>query len=73
MVWGSISIDTALESMVFNEGSVTAQRYINEILPLIESIQINKPDLIFQQDNARIHIAKIVKERFQQIGLTVID
>ncbi|GFV10348.1 transposable element Tcb1 transposase [Trichonephila clavipes] len=59
MVWGVIDYNTRSPLVLIN-GSMTAQQYIHDILqshvlPLMQRL----PGVIFQQDNARPHTARV--------------
>ena len=66
MVWGTIGYN--MRSRVLRiEGNLNSNCYIMEvlqpeILPLLQAI----PHAIFQQDNARSHVARIVQAFFQR-------
>lgn len=64
MVWAGISA-TAKTDLVFIEGNLNGQRYINEVLtphvlPFLRQMPVADP--IFQDDNARPHRARIVDD-----------
>lgn len=64
MVWGGISLNGRTELVVIREGSMTARRYIDEVIephvvPFAENVG---PEFILQQDNARPHTARIVQD-----------
>lgn len=59
MIWGAIAYGSR-SPLVMIQGSMTAQRYVDEILepvviPFVQTIE----DALFQQDNARPHIARV--------------
>ena len=63
-VWAGISA-TAKTDLVFIDGNLNGQRYINEVLThhvLPFLCQMPVPDPIFQDDNARLHQARIVND-----------
>lgn len=66
MVWGAICIG-GRTPLVFINGTLNARRYVEEILqpfllPLISAL----PNAIFQQDNARPHVAVHTREFLQR-------
>ena len=60
MVWGGICGGRKNRLLVL-DGNLNAQRYINEVLvpEVIPFLLQNGPNLIFQQDNARPHVARL--------------
>ena len=67
MVWGGISYYGRTNLMVIN-GNLTAARYRDEVLiPRVQPfMHLHGPGLIFQQDNARPHVARIVLDHLEQ-------
>ena len=63
MVWGGIMGGQKTRLIVIH-GNLNAQRYINEVLnaEAIPFMQRNGP-VVFQQDKARPHIARITRAR----------
>ena len=60
-VWGFMWRDSLLDLKLI-PGRLTGQRYIDEILePSVAPFLESHPELVFQQDNASIHTARIVK------------
>ena len=64
MVWGGICGGRLIRLLVLDE-NLNAQRYINEVLvpEVIPFLLQNGPDLNFQQDNARPHVARVCHDR----------
>lgn len=59
MVWGAISLDSRTPLVVIR-GTLNAQRYVDDILrPVLLPFLLQYPGLIFQQDNARPHTARV--------------
>uniref|UniRef100_A0A3B3Q6S2 Tc1-like transposase DDE domain-containing protein n=1 Tax=Paramormyrops kingsleyae TaxID=1676925 RepID=A0A3B3Q6S2_9TELE len=57
MVWGAIGYDFRL-SLVVIWGTLIAQRYVSDILhPHVLPLLRQHPGTVFQQDNARPHMA----------------
>lgn len=64
MVWGGIGY-LSRTPLVRIAGTLTSQRYISEVLePVVLSYLQGLPTAIFQQDNARPHVARIVQGFF---------
>ncbi|KFM61077.1 hypothetical protein X975_20150, partial [Stegodyphus mimosarum] len=62
MVWGAIVCNTRSPLVLFR-GTMTAQRYVHEILqPHVLPLMQRLPGAIFQQDNARPHTARVSQD-----------
>ncbi|GFY26336.1 DDE_3 domain-containing protein [Trichonephila clavipes] len=62
MVWGAIAYDSR-STLIVMRGTLTVQRYVDDILrshvgPFLNGL----PGAIFQQDNARPHIARVAQD-----------
>jgi len=70
MVWAGISREAHTE-LVFVDGSLTAHRYIEEILAnhVVPFSQNIGDDFILMQDNARPHSAMCVTEYLEEVGI----
>ncbi|GFX18413.1 transposable element Tcb2 transposase [Trichonephila clavipes] len=61
-VWGAISWDTR-SSLVVLQGTLTARRYVDDILtPIVLPMLSSHPGAIYQQDNARPHTARLSQQ-----------
>ena len=71
MVWGAISYARKTQ-LVSIQGKVNAARYRDEILQphLLPAIDVRRE--IFQQDNARLHAARLTMDYLQNQNITVI-
>ncbi|GFS56330.1 transposable element Tcb1 transposase [Trichonephila clavipes] len=64
-VWGAISWDTR-SSLVVLQGTLTARRYVDDILtPIVLPMLSIRPGAIYQQDNARPHTARLSQQCLQ--------
>ncbi|GFW97151.1 transposable element Tc1 transposase [Trichonephila clavipes] len=64
-VWGAISWDTR-SSLVVLQGTLTARRYVDDILtPIVPPMLSSRPGAIYQQDNARPHTARLSQQCLQ--------
>ncbi|GFT76895.1 transposable element Tcb1 transposase [Trichonephila clavipes] len=64
-VWGAISWDTR-SSLVVLQGTLTARRYVDDILtPIVLPTLSSRPGAIYQQDNARPHTARLSQQCLQ--------
>jgi hypothetical protein len=75
MVWGGITSTGRTELVVLRGGSLTAVRYLRDIVeshvvPFAENMG---RDFILQQDNARPHIAGIVRNCFNDHNIEVME
>lgn len=71
MVWGGICVGARTDLVVIDGGSLTAHRYITDVLephvmPIAPFIGEN---FIFMHDNARPHTARIVKDYLNEVGI----
>ncbi|GFX05639.1 transposable element Tcb2 transposase [Trichonephila clavipes] len=59
MVWGAIACNTQ-SPLVLIRGTMIAQRYVQDIMqPHVLPLAQRLPGVIFQQDNARPHMARV--------------
>ena len=66
MVWGAIEYNMR-SSLLCIKGNLNSNRYIREILqPEVLPLLQATPHAIFQQDNVRPHVARIVQAFFQR-------
>ncbi|GFT42550.1 transposable element Tcb2 transposase [Trichonephila clavipes] len=62
MVWGAIAYDSR-STLIVMRGTLTAQRYVDDILqPHVGPFLNGLPGAIFQQDNARLHTARVSQD-----------
>ncbi|GFY24266.1 DDE_3 domain-containing protein [Trichonephila clavipes] len=62
MVWSSIAYDS-LSALIVMRGTLTGQRYVDDILQPHEGPFLNGlPGAIFLQDNARSHTARVAQD-----------
>jgi hypothetical protein len=75
MVWGGITLTGRTELVVLRGGSLTAVRYLRDIVePHVVPFAENMGrDFILQQDNARPHIAGIVRNCFNDHNIEVME
>lgn len=82
MFWGGISLAGKTELVCVSrtgsdrgQGSMTAHRYITEILEdhVVPYAEFVGPGFTFMQDNARSHTALIVRDYLDQVGITVMQ
>ena len=75
MVWAGISAQGKTDLHVIDNGTLTAERYVNEILdvhvrPYAGAIG---PDFILMDDNARAHRARITNRYLEQAAIVRLD
>ena len=75
MVWAGISLDTKTEPIIIGNGTLTAKRYVNEIIEphVIPQMRQLGGYAVFLHDNARVHVAKNVLKFIQEHNLQVIE
>ena len=72
MIWGSICIGSR-SPLIFIQGSMTAVRYIQEVLEPVAIPYIQRiGNALFQQDNARPHIARVTMAHLEQSNVNVL-
>lgn len=72
MVWAGIA--SGYRTRVhFIEGNLNARRYRDEVLTPIVVPFIRQHDVIFQQDNARPHVARLCTQFLEAEGIQVLD
>ena len=72
MVWGGISVRSRTELLVL-KGTLTSQRYINEVLQPVVLPFVQQHHVVLQDDNARPHRARIVQQFLQQNNVDHLD
>lgn len=75
MVWGGIMTNGRTELHIFQGGSVTARRYVDEVLePQVRLFRgAVGPEFLLMDDNARPHRAYVVSEYLQTEDITRMD
>ena len=68
MVWGGIAHGIKSQ-LIIVAGNMTAVRYRDEILRPVAVPLVQQRNLILQQDNARPHVAQVVRISWQTITL----
>ena len=72
MVWGGISVRSRTELLVL-KGTLTGQRYINEVLQPVVLPFVQQHHVVLQDDNAKPHRARIVQQFLQQNNVDHLD
>lgn len=74
MVWGGISISGRTELVILNGGTITAQRYIEEVIRphVIPYAQTIGAGFRLMHDNARPHTARATREALEEAGIPVL-
>lgn len=74
MVWGAISYEGRTDLVVFNRGSVNAQRYVEEVLQdhVVPFAPFIGDNFRLMHDNARCHTARLVNEYLNEVGVPVL-
>ncbi|GFU50953.1 transposable element Tcb1 transposase [Trichonephila clavipes] len=75
LVWGGIMLNGRTELHIFDRGSVTGDRYCEEVL--LRHVRLFRgaigPDFIFMDDNARPHRTLAVEELLESKDITRMD
>lgn len=71
MVWAGISMEACTDLVFIDEGSLTAHRYIEEILAdhIVPFAPFIGDNFVLMQDNARPHTARCVTEYLTEVGI----
>lgn len=72
MIWGSITMRSPID-LVFINGNLTGQRYIDEVLQPVVVPFLRQNNAILQDDNARPHRAARIQQYLQQRNIQHID
>jgi transposase len=74
MFWGSFAGRRKGPSFIWPKefGGINGQKYTREIVPLVRAFHERHGPIIFQQDNAPGHRARVTQEAFQQAGIEVL-
>ena len=72
MVWGGISVRSRTELLVLN-GTLTGQRYIDEVLQPVVLPFVQQHHVVLQDDNTRPHRARTVQQFLQQNNVDHLD
>jgi transposase len=75
MVWGGISWEARTELVFIERGTLTAHRYIEEVLQdhVVGFAQFAGDGFIFMHDNARPHTARIVTDYLHDVGIDTMN
>ena len=74
MVWAGISAQGKTDLQVIDNGTLTAGRYVNEILDVhVRPYGAIGPDFILMDDNARAHRARITNRYLEQAAIVRLD
>lgn len=75
MIWGGVSSEAKTELVVIRNGSMTADRYIRFILEphVVPFAPYIGPNFRLMHDNARPHIANIVRNYLNEVDIRVLE
>ena len=75
MVWAGISAQGKTDLHVIDNGTLTAERYVNEILDVHvrPCAGATGPDFILMDDNARAHRARLTNRYLEQAAIVRLD
>lgn len=74
MVWGGISLTARTELHIIARGTLTAARYVEDILEqyVVPFAPFIGEEFLLLQDNARPHVAGVVEEYLAEVGINVL-
>lgn len=75
MVWGGICLNGHTDLVVLDRGSITGMRYVEEVLhPVVRLFHgAIGENFLLMHDNARPHIATVVREYLESLGIEAMD
>lgn len=75
MVWGGISLNARTELLPVHGGALNSERYIREILSehVVPFAPYIGDNFLLMQDNARPHVAHIVNEYLEEVGVETLN
>lgn len=75
MVWAGISTDARTELIFVDNGALNAHRYIEDILQeaVVPFGPLIGEQFILMHDNARPHVARVVNEYLDEVGIRRLD
>lgn len=75
MVWGGINLRAKTDLHVFPRGSLTAQRYIADVLQeyVVPFAPFIGENFLFMQDNARPHVANVVMDYLSEVDIRTLE
>ena len=75
MVWGGITLVAKTDLHVFQRGNLTALRYISDILEeyVVPFAPFIGDDFMLMHDNARPHVANVVTEYLNEVGIRTLQ
>ena len=72
MVWGCIDMQEKSD-LVFIEGNMTAAMYIDQVInPEVVPLFVRRPHMVYMQNNARPHAARITTAHLMNMGIAVL-
>lgn len=75
MVWGGISMEARTDLVLVNDGRLTANRYITNILEphVVPFAPFIGDDFVLMHDNARPHIARVVQNYLEEVNIETMN
>ena len=72
MVWGAIDMQEKSD-LVFIAGNMTAARYVEQVInPEVVPLFVRKPNMVYMQDNARPHTARMTTAHLRHMGIPIL-
>lgn len=75
MVWAGISTEAHTDLIFVENGALNAHRYVEDILQetVVPFSHFIGDDFILMQDNAKPHVARVVNEYLNEVGIRRVD
>lgn len=76
MFWGSYSVKYGKGLCLFWEkewGTITAEKYLEKVIPLVDGWFRMHPGQVFMHDNASPHAAELTREEILERGIPLYD
>lgn len=75
MLWGGICLEGRTELVTVNGGTLTADRYTRDISEdhVVPYAPLIGDEFVLMHDNARPHVARIVRAYLAEVGIPVLD
>lgn len=75
MVWGGICLEAKTDLYVFRRPTLNAHTYVTDILEeyVVPFAPFIGPNFLFMHDNARPHVAHVVRDYLDEVGVRTLE